>query len=141
MDNRSALTRVLASLVYRVTAHGIARLVHIANPALTFVANFPPCLQSEHIPSYPHDVSTQELLGYLPHTGTIGEMLAFYFAFSFSKPYVPLIPPGPNGEDRELYFGDNPDDPCNVALRRFRREMKAFMGDANVGQWPRNIET
>jgi len=34
------------SLVYRVTAHGISRINRAANPALTFTANYPPCLQN-----------------------------------------------------------------------------------------------
>ena len=45
MTSRSALERVLTSLLYRVTIHGVARLTSSSNPALTFVANFPHCLQ------------------------------------------------------------------------------------------------
>ena len=50
MDSKEALKRVLHSLVYRILAHGGSRLYRSANPALTFVANFPPCLQNAAIP-------------------------------------------------------------------------------------------
>ena len=50
MDSKDALKRVLHSLIYRITAHGTSRLYRSANPVLTFVANFPPCLQDATIP-------------------------------------------------------------------------------------------
>lgn len=139
LDNRASLIRLLTSLIYRVTAHGISRLNDTANPALTFVANFPSCLQQEHIPSMTEDLSTEELLEFLPNTTTIGEMLGFYFAFVFSRPYKSLYPDGTDGDD--FYFNGGVNDPRNVALTAFRQEMAAFMGEANVSQWPRNIET
>jgi hypothetical protein len=149
MSNRSALGHVLKSLVYRATVHGVSRLIQSANPELTWVANFPPCLQREDIPPNSLDLNTQELLTYLPNTGTIGEMLDFYFAFAFSKPYKPLIPPRP-GQD--LYFSGGPSEPRNAALLRFRQEMEDFIKSeykwwkkdrfsSEVQQWPRNIET
>jgi hypothetical protein len=145
MNSRTALNRVLTSLVYRMTAHGISRLVHSANPALTFVGNFPPCLQREDIPSMEQDLSAKELLTYMPNTWTIGDMLNFYFAFAFSKPYVPLIPLssfGTSAPGFEYYYpGDVDTDPRNAALLRFRSAMERFMGTDNVPQWPRNIET
>jgi len=139
LHSRASLTRVLTSLVYRITAHGYARLVSTANPALTFVANFPPCLQNEDIPYNSQELTQFDLLGYLPNTTTIGEQLDFYFAFSFSKPYVPLIPA--RGPETELYFDGGISDARNRALVQFRKEMTAFMGEANIDQWPRNIET
>jgi hypothetical protein len=139
MDSRKALERVLTSLVYRVTAHGYSRLVSSANPALTFVANFPSCLQRNYVPSPSSELTESALLTYLPNTTTCGEMLDFYFAFSFSKPYTPLIPG--DGVDTDLYFDDDPNNPRNRALLRFRKEMLAFMGPENASQWPRNIET
>ena len=51
MTTRAALIKVLTSLVYRVTAHGCGRLNQTANPVLSFVANFPPCLQNATIPA------------------------------------------------------------------------------------------
>jgi len=50
MASRAASTSVLTSLLYRITAHGVSRLNSTANPALTFVANFPHCLQISDIP-------------------------------------------------------------------------------------------
>jgi Lipoxygenase len=151
MNNRDALINVLTSLVYRLTAHGVARLENNANPGLSFVPNFPPCLQRGDIPQPDAPLSTQQLLTYLPNTGTIGDMLTFYFAFAFSKPYVPLIPPG--GVNQDLYFKGIPSaDKCNLALVDFRRNMQEFIREFNpardpnppkvdFGQWPRNIET
>lgn len=51
MDNRKALNDVLLSYIYRITAHGVSRLPRTADPWLTFVANFPPCLQRDDLPS------------------------------------------------------------------------------------------
>lgn len=162
MNNRGALRHLLTSLVYRVTVHGVSRLIQSANPELTWVANFPPCLQREDIPPNGLDLNTQELLTYLPNTGTIGEMLNFYFAFAFSKPYVPLIPPGnaktPDGSPsrgaygKDLYFSGGTSEPRNAALMTFRQEMEDFIRSEykwwkkdhfspDVQQWPRNIET
>jgi Lipoxygenase len=46
MTTRDALKRVLRSLIYRVTAHGASRLNQAVNPALSFVANFPPACRT-----------------------------------------------------------------------------------------------
>jgi len=152
LDNKAALTRLLTSLVYRVTAHGIGRLRRSADPWLTFVANFPPCLQRTDLPRPSAPLSTQELLKYLPNIGTIADTLSFYFGFAYTKPFVPLIPAG--GVDKELYFPGGMSDPRNTALRAFREDMKGFMQEFNRmyrpngwpqdverwQQWPRNIE-
>src|SRR5262249_45877520 len=45
MDSRAALSKTLTSLLYRITAHGISRMNSTPNPALTFAANYPHCLQ------------------------------------------------------------------------------------------------
>lgn len=152
MTGKNALKSVLTSLIYRVTAHGVSRLVNTANPSLTFVANFPPCLQSPTLVLGSDDLTTQELLKYLPNTTTIGDMLKFYFAFVFSKPYVPLLPSVSVGHltpdtrrsapGYDLYFpGNILTDPRNAALVRFRMAMEQVMGIENIEQWPRNIET
>ena len=91
MDSMEALKRVLHSLVYRITAHGFARLWRSGEPALTFVANFPPCLQDATIPDPDDSFDTRALLRFLPWTGTIGGMVQFYFVFHFSTPYVPFV--------------------------------------------------
>jgi hypothetical protein len=51
MDSKEALKRVLHSIIYRIVAHGSSRLYSSANPALTFVANFPPVMHDATIPS------------------------------------------------------------------------------------------
>ena len=150
LNSREALTRVLTSLVYRVTMHGVSRLSHTANPELTWVGNFPPCLQRGDTPWPLNALSTKELLTYLPNTGTIGEMMKFYYAFAFSKPYVPMLPGLGSGPD--LYFsGTVLTEPRNAALVKFRTELANFVNHeykwwrkpviADTTQWPRNIET
>ena len=94
MTSRSALERVLTSLLYRVTVHGVARLTSSSNPALTFVANFPHCLQRAGIPEPGARISARTLLTYLPNTQTISAAVSFYFTFAFSTPYEPFIPLG-----------------------------------------------
>jgi hypothetical protein len=59
-------------------------------------------------------MSTAELLEFMPETGTIGEMMAFYFIFLFSSRYVPIIPK--EGVKAKLFFPGGPDDPLNRAL-------------------------
>ena len=68
MDKKKALNDVLVSYIYRITAHGVSRLPRTADPWLTFVANFPPCLQREDLPSPDAALSTSELLKYLPES-------------------------------------------------------------------------
>jgi len=141
MDSKGDLKRVLHSIVYRVTAHGFARLWRSGEPALTFLPNFPPCLQDSTIPDPTDNFDTQSLLRYLPRTGTIGEMVQFYFVFHFSTPYVPFVPLA--GPEAESPF----DDPvCNEALFELRRFIVGFIerfepDTPQIWQWPRNIET
>ena len=83
-----------------------------------------------------------ELLTYLPNTGTIGSMMTFYFTFLFSPPYEPLLPV--EGNDKNLIWDAN--DPRNAALIKFRNEVgdfiKLFDADAPLlHQWPASIET
>jgi hypothetical protein len=144
MNTMDALKRILTSLVYRGTIHGVSRLNDGINPALSFVANFPPCLQRADFPKPDSSLDTQQLLTYLPNTGTIGDMLGFYFAFVFSTPYHPLIPEG--GLDHDLYFDGGKSAPLNVALIKYRKDMQDFMTKfqpkpPNIAQWPRCIET
>ena len=144
MNSRAALQRVLTSLLYRVVVHGISRMNSTANPALTFVANFPHCLQRTDIPSPRTRISTKRLLTYLPNTETIGEAVNFYFTFVFSPPYAPLIPIG--GVNTQLFFPGGVGDRRNQALIKLRRGMVAFINDYEPQtpqrfQWPLNIET
>ncbi len=150
MDGKDALKSVLTSLIFRVTAHGAARMNQTANPVLSFVANFPPCLQDSSIPAPQPAIDPGRLLAFLPMTGTIGEMVTFLFTFTYSPPYEPFIPLA--GIDTDLPFRGDQAEACNTALKQFRGDLKAFMGlwaaDAHVEpppaqehQWPLNIET
>lgn len=144
MTGRKALRDVLTSMVYRIVVHGSSRMNATANPALTFVANFPPCLQDAKIPALDARLDTKELLAFLPKTGTIGLMVTFYYTFVFSAPYVPLIPAG--GVEADLFFPGGLADPRNQALVAFRRKMVDFMQQyqpeaPQIHQWPLNIET
>lgn len=153
MNSRVALIKVLTSVLYRITVHGISRLDNTANPAMTFIGNFPPCLQSTHIPNASSEFDAQELLEYLPNTGTIGEMITFYFTFVNSAPYEPIIPL--SGIEEELFFTGGLDNPINTALVVFRNKLVAFMkeysernkiqnspsNEVQIHQWPMSIET
>ena len=117
LKNRTALIGLLTSQLYRLTAHGVSRLQRSTDPWLTFVANFPPCLQRVDLPAANSSLSTQELLKYLPNVRTIADTLVFY-AFAYSKPYTPLIPK--KGSDDELEFPGGRTDPRNKALIEYR---------------------
>lgn len=142
MDNKKALKEVLQSFIYRITMHGMSRLNRSANPVLTFVANYPPCLHSTYIPEPSEEVDTKTLFTYMPQTGVIGKMINFYFTFVYSKPYVSLIP---TNDEEDLFFPDGLSDPRNRALIKLRKAVLRFMlgyeERLQVGQWPRNIET
>lgn len=144
MDSREALARVLTSQLFRVNAHGSSRLASSANPGLTFIANFPPTLQNAEIPPTTVELSTPELLAYLPNTGTLGEMMSFYSIFSFSVPYVPFIPLA--GIDQSLFFAGGAENSANAALVALRRKILAEIEELDPGslqrfQWPLNVET
>jgi lipoxygenase len=140
MDSKGALKRVLHSLVYRIVAHGSSRLYSSANPALTFVANFPPVLQDATIPQPDAAFGNPALLRYLPNTGSIGAMVYFYSTFWASPPYVPFVPI--TGEETDLFFDD---DTSNGALIELRRFIAGFVERVDpdapqVWQWERHIE-
>ncbi|MEP0265794.1 lipoxygenase family protein [Dokdonia sp.] len=145
MDSKKALKSVLTSLVYRVVAHGNSRQMRSLGPGLSFVANYPPCIQNATIVK-PDDATFKidDILGYLPNTGTIGSMMTFYYIFIFSAPYEPLLPLF--GNDTDLYFSD-PNDPRNIALEAFRKAIEIFIIDHSgensplIHQWPASIET
>ena len=144
VNSRAALERVLTSLLYRITVHGVSRLNSTSNPALSFTANFPHCLQNTKIPSPRARVGTGQLLRYLPNTDTIAQAVNFYFTFAFSTPYEPYIPFGGVGE--QLFFGGGRSDERNRALVDLRRGLARFITDYQPDmpqrfQWPLNIET
>lgn len=141
---QAELISLLTSYLYRVTAHGCSRMDTAANPALSFVGNYPPTMQIKDLPEPDADFDTGELLRYLPQTGTIGSMITFLFTFVFSPPYESLIPP--TGITEDLYLGDGLADPLNQALLAYRRRVEAVIdtyaaGAPTYSQWPRNIET
>jgi hypothetical protein len=145
MSGKANLAQVLTSMIYRVTMHGNSRQSPIANPGLSFVANFPPCLQDATIPAPGANFDTKQLLGYLPRTGAIGLQLSFYYIFGFSSPYEPLIPLA--GIDTNLFFPGGAAAPLNQALIAYRRAvievMKTIYGPLTpqLSQWPMSIET
>jgi hypothetical protein len=144
MTSRAALEKVLTSMLYRITVHGISRLNSTSNPALTFVSNFPHCLQRSDIPGPRARISTKQLLRYLPNTDTISQAVTFYFTFAYSTPYEPFVPLG--GAGMELFFPGGAADPRNRALIELRKGLAAFIDDYQPDmpqrfQWPRNIET
>ena len=144
MNSRAALERVLTSLLYRITAHGISRMNSTSNPALTFVANFPHCLQRTDIPSPRSRIGTRNLLTYLPNTHAISQAVTFYFTFAFSTPYEPFIPLA--GVGANLFFPGGRSDERNQALVDLRRGLRGFIKDYQPDmpqpfQWPLNIET
>lgn len=131
----------LTSYIYRITAHGSSRMNTAANPVLSFVANYPPCLQNSSLNPPKHVLSQEELLQFLPNTGTIGNMVTFLFTFVFSAPYESFIPV--EGIEEDLFFDDKT---LNDALIQFRRKVEEVLKvydsqDPWIHQWPRNIET
>lgn len=162
MDNVAALKRVLTSLIFRVTAHGASRLGQGVNPAISFVANFPPCLQDANLPAADTPIvfkvdgrspaGAVSLSAFLPNTGSIGQLIAFAFIFIYTAPYKPFIPL--EGIEADLSFTGDPGtvDVCNQALIHYRRDLQDFMTlyasiagvdgpPAQLHQWPLNIET
>jgi hypothetical protein len=138
MNSRKALTSVLTSLIYRVTAHGASRMEQAANPALTFMSNFPPCLEDSRIPDPNSFLTTRELLAFMPKTGTMGEMATFLFTFIYSPPYIPFIPLA--GIEADLPYRGPAKVACNNALIQYRRDLQAFMefyaADSNFQNLP-----
>jgi len=144
MSGKKELKEVLTSIIYRVVAHGNSRQMRSLGSGLSFVANYPPCLQKTDIVK-PDDKTfkAENVLRYLPNTGTIGSMMTFYYIFIFSAPYEPLLPLF--GNESDLYF-DDVDDPRNIALIEFRRKIGHFIREYDtqaplIHQWPASIET
>ena len=132
VKTRAALIGVLTSLMHRVTAHGAGSVNPSVNPVLSFVADFPPCLQSSRVPKPADTVSEAELVGMLPHTGTLGAMTTFYFTVVYGMPDVPLIPSG--GINAPPYYPGAPEDPANQAWFAFRGRVHAFI-DTYTADW------
>jgi hypothetical protein len=149
LNTTSELSDILTSLIYRVSVHGILRLLPTANPAMSFTPNFPTCLEDSRIPSpfdpaatgllIPPPLTNAQLLAFLPKTGTMGAMLDFLFAFAYTDTYESFIPvrgaDGNSVPSRDLnpFFGTAVG--CDPALQRFRATIiefiDFFMRDAN----------
>jgi hypothetical protein len=125
ITTRQELVDILASLIYRITQHGMNRLAQAANVVFDFVANWPPCLEDSRLPDPATPLSTAALLKFLPKTGTIGEMLSFLYAFSYSTVYASLIPN--DGVDADLPFEGQGMSGMNAALVQFRTEIRDFI--------------
>lgn len=140
VDSKDALKRVLHSLVYRILAHGSSRLYRSANPALTFVANFPPVLHDATIPGPDSEFDNATLNRYLPNTGSIGSMVYFYFTFWAAPPYEPFVPL--TGEETDLFFEDAASNKALVELRRFVAGFieRVEPDSPQPWQWERSIE-
>jgi Lipoxygenase len=143
IDNRKILAEILTSLIYRITVHGSSRLNATPNPAMSFVPNFPPCLQDDTLIEPNATVDTKSLMKWLPRTGTIGEMMQFYFTFVFSVPYEPFIPLEGIDDPDTLFYSNAK---CNEALIAFRMRIVSILHELSpempqVFQWPLNIET
>ena len=138
LNSRAALTAVLTSLIYRITVHGASRMEEVANPALTFMSNYPVCFEDSRIPKPDSTLTTRELLAFLPKTGTMGLMANFLFTFVYSPPYMSFIPI--EGIETELSFRGPAEAACNNALIQFRRDLLAFMelfaADSNYQNQP-----
>jgi hypothetical protein len=141
MHSKHALKAVITSTLYRIVFHGMGRLRSVGSPEPVFAPNYPPCLQSTTIPDPQTPLPTSELLKtYLPRTGTLGSLINFYDIFSYSAPYVPLVPN--KGPDDELFYED---PTSNQALIKFRTQIAEVISTlqpewVQIGQWPRNIE-
>jgi hypothetical protein len=119
----------------------MGRLRSVGAPEPSFAPNYPPCLQSTTIPDPQVPLPTSELLKtYLPKTGTLGQLINFYDIFSYSAPYVPLVPN--KGPGDELFYEDPASNQVLIKFRTHIAEViSIFQPDwVQVGQWPRNIE-
>ena len=123
MDSKAALKAVVTSVLYRIAFHGIGRLRSVGSPEPVFAPNYPPCLQSSTIPDPQTPLPTSELLKtYLPNTGTLGKLISFYDIFSYSAPYVPVVPY--KGPTDELFFDQAKHPAANQALIGFRNTIQ-----------------
>ena len=144
MDSKAALKAVVTSVLYRITFHGMGRLRSIGSPEPVFAPNYPPCLQSSTIPDPQTPLPVSELLKtYLPNTGTLGKLISFLDIFSYTAPYVPVVPY--KGPADELFFDQAVHPSANQALIEFRNQIEGVIRSlqpdwAQIGQWPRNIE-
>lgn len=142
---RATLIKVVTSVIARITQHGMFRLGPTANPVLSFVGNFPPCLEDSRIPDPTTPLTTKQLLEFMPKTGTIGEMLSFLYVFCFSTVYKSFIPV--EGILTDLPYrglGPSTDDACNAALIQYRRDIeefiKMFLDDSNRQRMPARMD-
>lgn len=90
------------------------------------------------------ELTTAELLAYLPKTGTIASMMNFLTIFVFTGPYVPFIPKA--GVEADLFFPGGLKDPRNRALVEYREAVIKLMkkyapNEMTTEQWPLNIES
>jgi hypothetical protein len=144
ITTKPALKRFLTSVLYRIIAHGATNMVFQTFMVHCFAPNFPICLQRRDIPEPGDQVSTKQLISYLPNAETIGLITSFYFSFSFAKPNEPFVPK--EGAEANLFFPSGMNDPRNRALVAYRNALVQFVNARAVlpdiiGQWPLNVES
>jgi len=132
--------QLYAAVAMLLLANSVYAQQPAANPALTFVANFPPALQDATVPRPDTALDNATLHRYLPNTGSIGAMVYFYFTFWASPPYVPFVPL--TGEETDLFFDDDTSNGALIELRRFISGFveRAYPDTPQVWQWERHIE-
>lgn len=143
MNTKHKLVQLLTSITYRINVHGISRIIPGSGyPAYAYP--YISCLQRTDFPLPEYDLSTKNLLTYLPNTGSLGEMVTFGYIFQHSAPYKPALPLG--GLDQDLFFSDQDiSDKRNIALIEYREFLQRFIKKQSplcqTHQWPKNIET
>jgi hypothetical protein len=90
MCSRDDLQEVATGLMCRIMVHGCSCLKALGRSGPGFDGEF------SALPATGHDTGLQcdrerGWLGFMPKTGTAGEMMAFYFGFLLSSPCVPII--------------------------------------------------
>ena len=150
------LAGVLTSLIYRITAHGLGRLAPTGNPGLSWVGNFPPCLEDSRIPDPLDPTGTGATVSVsrsddgavarfpCPRPARSAECSASFSPLASTAPIDSLIPmesANTTGlQDVELHpFTDLP-PACDAALQTFRAEItgfiRYFMADMNALNLP-----
>jgi len=83
-------------------------------------------------------LTTEDLLTFMPKTGSMGEMISFLMTFAYSPPYIPFIPIAGVGAD--LPFTGPARAACNAALVTYRTAVltiiNTFFADSNVQTQP-----
>ena len=143
VNTRTALEKVLTSLLYRITVHGISRMNATANPSLTFTPNFPiACNARTFLRRMRRSTRRRSQLPAEHGDHRRGDQLLFHLRLLAA---VRAVHPA-GGEQHRAVFPNGLADSRNQALVQFRNGLAAFINDYEPTtpqrfQWPRNIET